>query len=323
MVILLAAAAAAIAASPELVSVKRIWAEAPHSAFGDLIRFDNQWFAVFREGKRHVASTSVFPDDGRLRVIVSRDGDVWQPAALVAEDGVDLRDPHFSITPDGRLMIVAGGSLYPNGEFKGRRPRVAFSKDGRRWTAPKAVLEEGEWLWRVSWHKGMAYGISKIGDGDDRYAWLVSSRDGVKWDRVTKFEIPGIDESAARFLKDDTMVILGRDEVGDRRAYIGSSRPPYRNWQWNKADYRIGGPNFIVLPDGSMWAGGRQYAEGGARTFFGPMDLKGYRQSLTLPSGGDNSYPGFVWHDGMVWMLYYSSHEEKTAIYLAKIKVGK
>ena len=41
---------------------------------------------------------------------------------------------------------------------------------------------------------------------------------------------------------------------------------------------------------------------------------------LTLPSGGDNSYPGMVWHDTLLWTSYYSSHEEKTSIYLAKIR---
>ena len=45
------------------------------------------------------------------------------------------------------------------------------------------------------------------------------------------------------------------------------------------------------------------------------------RECLTLPSGGDTSYAGLVWHDGLLWVSYYSSHEEKTAIYLAKVKV--
>jgi hypothetical protein len=40
-----------------------------------------------------------------------------------------------------------------------------------------------------------------------------------------------------------------------------------------------------------------------------------------LPSGGDNSYPGLVFHDGVVWARSYSSHEGKTSIYLAKVKV--
>ena len=46
-----------------------------------------------------------------------------------------------------------------------------------------------------------------------------------------------------------------------------------------------------------------------------------YEPVLTLPSGGDTSYPGLVWHDGLLWMSYYSSHEGKTSIYLAKIKL--
>lgn len=317
---------------PKLISVKQIWQEAPHSAFGDLIRFHDRWYAVFREGRRHVASASVNPDDGKLRVITSVAGDSWKSAALVAEEGVDLRDPHLSITADGRLMIVAGGSVYRGGEFKGRQPRVAFSKDGTNWTPPTRVLEEGHWLWRVTWHKGKAYGISKLGvsgpedPANPRRAILVSSADGLKWDSVARFDMPGIDESTARFLADDTMIVLGRNEVGDRHAYIGTARPPYRDWNWTKAGHRIGGPNFIVLPDGRMFAGGRVYLDSPKpeyKTFVGSMDTKGFEHSLILPSGGDNSYPGFVWHGNLLWTLYYSSHQGKTSIYLAKIDAGK
>ena len=42
---------------------------------------------------------------------------------------------------------------------------------------------------------------------------------------------------------------------------------------------------------------------------------------LTLPSGGDTSYPGLVWHAGLLWVSYYASHEGKTSIYLAKVKL--
>ncbi len=315
--------AAALAAQPELVSVKRIWGEAPHSAFGDIIRFQDRWYAVFREGKKHVASPTSHPDDGKLRVITSVDGESWKAAALLEEAGVDLRDPHLSVTPDGRLMIVAGGSIYREGVFKGRRPRVAFSRDGAAWSAPQAVWEEGFWLWRVTWHKGTAYGVAKFGDDDNRYAVLVKSRDGVKWDKDTELRVPGIDETTVRFEANGTMVALGRNEVGNRHVHIGHAKPPYSKWEWADGGHRIGGPNFIVLPDGSMWAGGRRHLEGGARTTVARMNLTSYEPALLLPSGGDNSYPGFVWHQGLLWTLYYSSHEDKTSIYLAKIKVSK
>jgi hypothetical protein len=42
---------------------------------------------------------------------------------------------------------------------------------------------------------------------------------------------------------------------------------------------------------------------------------------LTLPSGGDTSYPGLVFYEGLLWVSYYSSHEGKTSIYLAKVKL--
>ena len=58
-------------------------------------------------------------------------------------------------------MIVAGGSVYGGTKMlKSRQPRVPFSKDGREWTTPQRVLGDGDWLWRVTWHDGKAYGVS-------------------------------------------------------------------------------------------------------------------------------------------------------------------
>jgi len=42
---------------------------------------------------------------------------------------------------------------------------------------------------------------------------------------------------------------------------------------------------------------------------------------LTLPSGGDTSYAVLVFHQGLLWISYYSSHDEKTCIYLAKVRL--
>ena len=51
------------------VEVRKIWDQAPHNAFTDLVRFKEQWFCVFREGQGHVSP------DGALRVLTSRDGE--------------------------------------------------------------------------------------------------------------------------------------------------------------------------------------------------------------------------------------------------------
>src|SRR5438045_4646427 len=133
----------------ELVGgVTRIWDAGRHNAFTDLVRFGGRWFCTFREADAHVGG------DGKLRVLSSADGTRWESVALLAEAGIDLRDPKLSVTPDGRLMVVAGGSVYEGKTLKGRQPRVAFSKDGKEWTAPQRVLTEGEWLWRGRWDRG-------------------------------------------------------------------------------------------------------------------------------------------------------------------------
>lgn len=328
----LLAAPAASAPALEVVSVERIWNQAPHSAFGDIIRFKDQWFVVFREGKWHVAKPGQ-EDDGKLHVIASKDGKSWTSAAEIASPGIDLRDPHLSVTADKRLMIVAGGSLYPNGKFQGRQSRVMFSKDGKNWTAPQAVNGPGQWLWRVTWHNGVAYGVNKYSSGPaeaeatvpTRQQRFIKSKDGVNWETVKELSVPGGDESTVRFLPDNRAIILMRRTApGDDAAMIGVSAPPYKDWRWTKTQHFVGGPNFTVLSDGRLIAGGRWFVGGDrkqARTGIGIMTETSYEPLITLPSGGDNSYPGFVYHDGLLWTLYYSSHEGNTGIYLAKIRV--
>jgi hypothetical protein len=330
----------AAAAEPQIVSVTKIWDQGKHNAFTDLIRWRDKFYCSFREADAHVGG------DGRLRLLESADGDKWQSAALISEKGIDLRDPKLSITPDDRLMIVAGGSVYEGKTLKGRQPRVTFSKDGRDWTPPQRVLEEGEWLWRVTWHGGKAYGVSynaeertspaaqeaaktgKVESGPAEWKLkLVSSSDGVKYDVVTHLDVPGHpNETTLRFLPDGQMIALVRREGGNKLGWIGRSNPPYTKWEWTESKHQVGGPNFIRLPDGSLWAACRSYpppgSSSGAKTVLAKMTATGdYEPKLTFPSGGDTSYAGLVWHDGLLWMSYYSSHEGKTSIYLAKVKV--
>jgi len=305
----------------ELIEVRKIWDAGAHNAFPDLIRFRERWWCCFREGAAHVGG------DGKLRVLTSADGREWESAALLEEADVDLRDPKLSITPDERLMMVAGGSVYlGTTQLKGRQPRVMFSKDGREWSKPRKVLREGDWLWRVTWHAGRAYGASyHAGDaGQAAPEWslkLYDSPDGLDWRLVSPLEVSGRpNETTLRFLKSGELMALVRRETGSARGWVGVAKAPYTQWTWHETLHRLGGPNFIELPDGSLWAGSRQYGKG-PTTVIARLGRGDYEPVLTLPSGGDTSYPGLVWHDGLLWVCYYSSHEGKTSIYLARVRL--
>ncbi len=301
------------ALDPGILSVAKIWDAGKHNAFTDLIRWHGKWYCTFREADAHVGG------DGKLRVLVSDDAKKWESAALLTEKGIDLRDPKLSITPDDRLMITAGGSVYEGKTLKGRQPRVAFSKDGKTWTPTRRVLDEGDWLWRVTWFDGTAYGVSYDASWKLK---LVKSNDGVKYDLVTHLDVPGHpNETTLRFLPGGEMIALVRREGGNTFGWIGRSKPPYTKWTWKETKHRLGGPNFILLLDGSLWAAGRSYP-GGAKTILARMTADGgYEPMLTFPSGGDTSYPGLVWHDGVLWMSYYDSREGKSAIYLARVSL--
>jgi len=319
-------------------AVRKIWDAGKHNAFTDLIRFKDRWYCTFRESDAHVGG------NGKLRVLISTDGMKWESAALLGEKGIDLRDPKLSITPDGRLMIVAGGSVYEGKKLLGRQPRVAFSKDGMVWSPTQRVLSEGDWLWRVTWHQGKCFGVSY--DASQRTtkeaqeaaksgqalpgpaSWkleLMASTDGVKFDLVTHLDVPGHpNETTLRFAADGTMTALVRREGGNKKGWVGTSKPPYKQWAWKELPAQIGGPNFIALPDGHTIAAVRLY-DGKVRTALGLLDVSAgnFEELLALPSGGDTSYAGLVWHEDRLWVSYYSSHEGKSAIYLAKVKVAR
>lgn len=299
--------------------VVKIWDAAPHNAFTDLIRFQGHLYCAFREATVH----GVAPD-GKVRVLRSADGSAWQSAGVLASELGDVRDPHFAVTPAGELMVVAAIALNPGGAHR-HQTYAWFSRDGRNWGAPTAIGEPDYWLWRVAWHAGRAYGVGYPTNPAGRAARLYVSDDGRRF-RVLAEALPVEDspnETGIAFLDDGTMLILVRREGGSRSAVLLSAGPPYTRFAAHDLGRRLGGPQLLRLPGGRLLAAGRIHPEGGARTalLWLNLEAKQLEEFMVLPSGGDNSYPGLVAEGGSVLVSYYSSHEGKSSIYFARVKL--
>ncbi|MDO4574672.1 MAG: hypothetical protein Q4D98_05600 [Planctomycetia bacterium] len=309
--------------------VVKIWDGAVHSAFTDLIVFKGKFYCTFRESSvGHVPSRETGVGDGEVRVLCSADGKTWESVALLKKATYDLRDSKLSVTPDGRLMVVMGGSVYEKLDLKKRLTQVSFSDtEGRNFSAPQDIqIEESvrtnlDWLWRVTWHNGVGYGVVYQLKSPDWDVYLLKTTDGIHYEKVAKLDVPGRpNESTVRFAPDGEMFILMRRELhrekGINSAYLGRSKAPFTAWTWNAVGEPLGGPNFQFLPNGKIFAGGRVKG----KTGLGFIDENGKFQLFTiLPSARDNSYPGFVIQDDTLWVSYYSGHEGKTSIYLTKI----
>ncbi len=301
--------------SVQLVEVRKIWDQAPHNAFTDLIRFKNEWFCVFREAKAHTAH------DGALRVITSVDGENWKSAALITSPTSDLRDAKITVTPDGQLMLSGAEGLHDKSKTT-FQSLAWFSSDGRTWSKRHDIGDTNFWLWRVTWHNDKAFGMG-YSTSKDKLIRLYTSDDGKKFDTLAGrvFDAGYPNENSLIFEGDTCFCLLRRDGTPNT-ALIGTSQPPYNHWDWKDSGVRIGGPQMIRLPDGRYIAAVRLY-DTPVRTSLCWLDPRAGRltECLKLPSGGDTSYAGLVWHEGLLWISYYSSHEGKTSIYLAKVKI--
>lgn len=300
------------------VRVRRIWDSAPHNAFTDLIRFEDAWYCVFREGKTHVSP------DGALRVLRSSDGETWKSAALITAEHADLRDAKITVTPQGELMLCGAGALHDK-TLHTHQSYAWFSKDGEKWSKAVPIGDPDFWLWRVTWHDGVAYGIG-YSVREDRSIRLYRSGDGRKFDVLVErlFDDGWPNETSIVFKGDTAYCLLRRDNYqspdANANGLIGVSRAPFTQWQWKDLGVKLGGPHMIAVEDGRLLAAVRLY-DGNVRTALCWIDPEkgSLKEFQKLPSGGDTSYAGLVLHAGNLWVSYYSSHEGKTSIYLAKI----
>lgn len=303
----------------KIIEVQKIWDKAPHNAFTDLIWHNDRFFCVFREGTKHASP------DGALRVITSKDGEHWESAALITSPDSDLRDAKITVTPENKLMLSGAEALHDK-SVQSHQSLVWFSDDGYNWSEKNKIGDPDFWLWRTTWHNNMAYNFG-YACGETKSLRLYESTDGKNFKTIVEnMNIEGYPNETSIVFSGDTAYCLLRCDGENKSGLLGISLPPYTTWNWKDLGVRIGGPQMILLPDGRLLAAVRLYggeSRSQARTSLcriNPQTGK-LTEALQLPSGGDTSYAGMVWHRNMLWVSYYSSHEEKTSIYLAKVKL--
>lgn len=316
---------------PKKVKIEKIWDEGVHNAFTDLIFFKGAFYCSFREGNAHVPRNGV---DGKVRILKSSNGRRWVSVALLEKPGIDLRDPKLSVTPGGQIMVIMGGSIYEGGTLKGRIPQVSFSdNEGSSFSNLQEVsidaqiVSWGDWIWRVTWHKGTGYAIDyQIGPNERRgpsALYLLETKDGIHFSKVYQFDIDGFpNEATVRFDTKDSMHVLVRRELGDQMGILAVAASPYINWNFHKLDYRLGGPNLIFLRNGKRIIGTRVHVPEVHLGLLAENPKNNFSEILHLPSSGDCSYPGMIIRKKTLYLSYYSSHEGKTSIYFGRIPLS-
>lgn len=315
-----------VSGQSEIVTTK-IWDKAKHNAFPDLCFFDDYYYCTFREGTSHVDQNN----DGKVRIIRSKDLKNWETVAQYTLNGIDVREARLSSMPDGRLLVTVAAGVWKNG-YESLRPYVSFSnKSGTSFTPLELAQVDTsipaglDWIWRVTWNNGVGYGILYKFPVDRNSApweaYLVSTKDGKNYKKVSQIPIDGNpNESTIRFDERGKMYVMIRREAGDKMGALATSDYPYTQWSFSPLKWRLGGPNFLFLNSEQLIMGSRLHTGQTAQTALFVTDLSGnVKKTIRLPSNGDSSYPGMVIRNGALHVVYYSSHEGKSSIYLTEI----
>jgi hypothetical protein len=316
--------------------VRCVFKDAEHNAFTDLCRFRDWLYLTFRScPDGHGISRTA-----RIRVLRSQNGEQWTQVSEFGVPDRDTRDPHFLVFR-GRLLVYTGTWLCPEGwtayDINDHLGYAAWSEDGVTWQGPCSLEGTyGHYVWRAAAcgnraflcarrKRDFAHNVPGVEGGETTEAALLESDDGLIWRYRACFTEAWGDETAFLCGPQGEITALAR-RLGNRPAMVCRSEPPYTAWERHELDRYVGGP-LIVSWNGRLLVGGR-------KTIGAPVTalywLEGNRlaEICELPSGGDNSYPGFVAHDQThAWLSYYSSHEtggtaQRAAIYLAELVLG-
>jgi hypothetical protein len=310
--------------SDTLVITRVASEEGRSKAFTDIVFFDNQFFLVFRDSDKHA-----FGEDGIIHIFNSIDGSEWTFMKEIQVEGIDLRDPSFTVNGE-QLSLYIHGSTYENQEI------VAFSDYNLKYSETNGWLELTDvlldnltvstdtisgneaWPWRVNWHNDKAYSVGyNTTDIFDVY----ESDDGLFFTKQNVFETISALPTEARIRIDNNgeFFVLVRRITGS--TLLGRTFDPSEGWEWfgEIPIDNLRGPNFLLVDNHKMLFAGGYFGF----VYLGLYDIEAntYRQLIDIPSSGDGSYPGMVIKDNILWMSYYTSYEniEGSSIYVVKI----
>jgi hypothetical protein len=304
----------------QLIELKSLWNKGKHNAFSDLCEFNGKLYCCFREAKNHVS------DDGVVRIIELDVLGKISNVQLIAIAQADLRDPKLSVGPDGNLLLIA----YARHADENNRTIFSqnlcwFSSNGLSWSSPTVFAEKNWWLWRLRWHQGRAFGFAykrseqaiNFYQGDPRRTFDISSYSALSFQNHGK----GYPNESDLLFVDQTAYALIRRDADSYSAQLGTASFPYKRWIWRDLGAYIGGPVMIQANKHTAYVAGRIAYKGHFRTALMTLDLQSaeLNLALVLPSSGDNSYPGLVKKGNILYVSYYSSHQDnKSKIYFAK-----
>ena len=317
-----------------IIDVKKIWDDGGHNAFTDICRWGGCFWISFRHSLNHSPDVAA----GKIFILRSGDGQLWEKAAEMEREGADLRDPKFFVC-NGKLIVSAPLLKMGVRPFEMGPLTRYLTKDGSSWRRLEDDPSTCFFLWRPFKTADGFYATCYVekADADGKMQGqvdLMFSKDALAWEKISRIASEGNpNETSLDIAQDGTMRALVRRDGADGTPLICLAKPPYTEWECRRTDRWLQGPMMQRTGEGLLVAG-RCRVDGEIRTGLFWLKEASLKFISSLPSGKDTSYAGMVQTGGGRALLsYYSGHKfdsgsyaegetpQRTAIYLAELEL--
>lgn len=312
--------------STEIITNQTIYKdENNYCAFCDISYYRGKYYIAFRLANNH-APTTENDYNGYIKIISSSDGKTWENEIDVIDEEWDLRDPCFCINTDDDILSLNYGLFKYNDrnpEFKNKR--VVFSEYNGKLSIDKINIIDIKnlshfWIWKVYFHNNKYWGVGYF---EAEYPILVCSDNGISYSVVSEIQVP-CNETALLFDKDELLAVSRPTDTVNGQAIISLSKTPYENWTSYNTEYTIACPEIVQTDNGRIFVCGRN--EYGISLFSYNNDthtLHKYLNLFALGKYGDKGYPGMLYLDGKLFIVYYACNDYAScpSIYLTTIKI--
>jgi hypothetical protein len=189
----------------------------------------------------------------------------WRSARADCESGVDLRESKALVSPpNGRLMLLFGGSFYQGRKVGLRRgPGSSFSESGRDALRPHPAPVSDRSAYSYRWRLALACHLACVATRlrcalpVRRGGWRVQ---GAPRQDARRYRLPGSTQpSRSQGRPNETYCPLPTRparwspgcgaNAAIRLAGSDSAALPTRDWTWKEQTARLGGPNLIALAE--------------------------------------------------------------------------
>jgi hypothetical protein len=321
----------------EIDWLDKVYSDGSHNAFTDLIQWKDHYYLCFRHGESHGSL------DGEIRVMRSADTRTWEPCGTLDTAGDD-RDPHFTATDDALYVYFGTWDLrHMDGNAPPDRQSVrsyfASTNDGVTWSKIQGIYEPDWWVWRVRYLDGRFYGIAYTAyrpKPAERVMQLVVSDDGLNWTLASKIaDRRQPSESDLTMLEDGSLFVVTRMQDDINEGFIWRSNPDHSEWTGETVGDIVHSPALAKWMDRFFVAGRSRDSEQQSVTRVWELIDGKAVELITLPSGGDTSYPGLIVDPNTVdaerpalLVSWYSQHDENrkenkhaASIYTARLNI--